>query len=145
MIDDVRNGRLSASAEATARPRRSAPREGGQPDFQWVRVAPCDQIPPRQGRSVSIGDRELAIFNLGPSPDLEDGDRFFATDNECPHKGGPLCDGIVTGSAVVCPLHAWKINLTDGHVERPQGAGEQCISTYAVRVEEGVIAVSVPR
>ena len=105
-------------------------------EHHWVRIAPCDQIPPRQGRSVSIGDRELAIFNLG--------DRFFATDNECPHKGGPLCDGIVTGSAVVCPLHAWKINLADGHVERPQSAGE-CIATYAVRVDDGIIAVSVPR
>ena len=117
MIDDARSVRL-------------------QPDHNWVRVAPCDQIPPRQGRSVSIGDRELAIFNLG--------DRFFATDNRCPHKGGPLCDGIVTGVSAVCPLHAWKINLADGRVERPQGA-EHCVATYPVRVDEGVIVVSVPR
>ena len=129
-------------------------------EHHWVRVAPCDQIPPRQGRSVSIAGRELAIFNLGPesglgsepgsdpgtaSPAFGAGDVFLATDNECPHKGGPLCDGIVTGRAVVCPLHAWKINLTDGRVERPQDAGEHCIATYAVRVEEGVIVVSVPR
>jgi nitrite reductase (NADH) small subunit len=106
-----------------------------EPDHHWIRVATCDQIPPRQGRSVSIGDRELAIFNLG--------DRFFATDNRCPHKGGPLCDGIVTGVSAVCPLHAWKINLTDGRVERPQGA-EHCVATYDVRVEDGVVAVSVP-
>jgi nitrite reductase [NAD(P)H] small subunit len=126
----------------------------------WIPVATCDQIPPRQGRSVSIGNRELAIFNLGPSTELGAGlgpgpgsgpstalgvnDVFLATDNECPHKGGPLCDGIVTGRAVVCPLHAWKINLTDGRVERPQGAGEQCITTYPVRVDDGVIVVSVP-
>jgi nitrite reductase (NADH) small subunit len=84
---------------------------------------------------VSIGDREVAIFNMG--------DRFFATDNRCPHKGGPLCDGIVTGLSAVCPLHAWKINLADGRVERPQGA-EHCVATYAVRVDDGVIAVSVP-
>ncbi len=101
----------------------------------WIRVGTCDQIPPRQGRSVAIGDRELAIFNLG--------DRFFATDNRCPHKGGPLCDGIVTGVSAVCPLHAWKINLADGRVERPQSA-EHCVATYAVRVDDGVIAVSVP-
>ena len=101
----------------------------------WIRVATCDQIPPRQGRSVSIGDREVAIFNMG--------DRFFATDNRCPHKGGPLCDGIVTGLSAVCPLRAWKINLADGRVERPQGA-EHCVATYAVRVDDGVIAVSVP-
>lgn len=107
-----------------------------QPDHHWIRVGRCDQIPPRQGRSVAIGDRELAIFNLG--------DRFFATDNRCPHKGGPLCDGIVTGVSAVCPLHAWKINLADGRVERPQGA-EHCVATYAVRVDDGVIAVSVPQ
>lgn len=118
MIDDVRRVRL-------------------QPDHNWVRVAPCDQIPPRQGRSVSIGDRELAIFNLG--------DRFLATDNRCPHKGGPLCDGIVTGVSAVCPLHAWKINLTDGRVERPQAGADHCVATYAVRVDNGVIVVSVPR
>jgi len=115
-----------------------------QPDHHWIRVATCDQIPPRQGRSVSIGDRELAIFNLGPSTELG-GDRFLAVDNQCPHKAGPLADGIVTGTSVVCPLHTWKINLVDGCVQRPQGAGEQCVATYAVRVDEGVVAVSVPR
>jgi nitrite reductase (NADH) small subunit len=108
------------------------------PHHQWIRVATCDQIPPRQGRSVWIGERELAIFNLG--------DRFFATDNRCPHKGGPLCDGIVTGVSAVCPLHAWKINLIDGRVERPQAAGATCVATYAVRVDDqGVVAVSVPK
>jgi nitrite reductase/ring-hydroxylating ferredoxin subunit len=45
----------------------------------------------------------------------------------------------------VCPLHAWKINLTDGRVERPQGAADHCVATYAVRVDEGVIVVSVPK
>jgi nitrite reductase (NADH) small subunit len=108
-----------------------------QPDHDWIRVGTCDQIPPRQGRSVSIGDRELAIFNLG--------DRFFATDNRCPHKGGPLCDGIVTGTSVVCPLHTWKIDLVDGCVQRPQAGADHCVATYAVRVENGVIVVSVPR
>jgi len=126
MIEDVRNVRL-------------------EPDHHWIRVAPCDQIPPRQGRSASIGDRELAIFNLGPSTELGASDRFFATDNRCPHKGGPLCDGIVTGVSAVCPLHAWKINLTDGRVERPQAGADHCVATYAVRVDDGVIVVSVPR
>ena len=111
----------------------------------WVRVGTCDQIPPRQGRSVSIGDRELAIFNLGPSTELGAGDRFLAVDNQCPHKAGPLADGIVSGTSVVCPLHTWKINLVDGCVQRPQAGADQCVATYAVRVDDGVIAVSVPR
>ncbi len=58
----------------------------------WIRVAPCDHIPPRQGRSVSIGDRELAIFNLG--------DRFLALDNRCPHMGFPLDRGSVCARLV---------------------------------------------
>jgi nitrite reductase (NADH) small subunit len=65
---------------------------------------------------VRFGDREIAIFNLG--------DRFLAVDNRCPHKGGPLSDGIVSGATVVCPLHAWKVNLETGSVlntpESPQ-------------------------
>ena len=70
-----------------------------------VRVNSCD-IPPREGRALILGGREIAIFNLGT--------RFLAIDNRCPHKGGPLSDGIVSANTVVCPLHAWKINLETG-------------------------------
>ena len=105
-------------------------------DARWVRVARCEWIPPREGRSVRIGEREIAVFNLG--------DRFHATDNDCPHQGGPLCDGIVTGRAVVCPLHGWKINLESGAIERPGGAGHPGVRTYPVRIEGGVVAVGIP-
>jgi nitrite reductase (NADH) small subunit len=105
-------------------------------DIRWIRVARCEWIPPREGRSVRIGDQELAVFNLG--------DTFLATDNECPHKGGPLCDGIVTGRAVVCPLHGWKISLESGAIERPGGAGHDAVRTYPVRIHEGVVAVGLP-
>lgn len=60
---------------------------------RWIRVTPCGNVPPREGRAVRIAGREIAIFNLG--------DRFLATDNTCPYRRGPLCDGIVTGAAVV--------------------------------------------
>jgi len=102
---------------------------------RWVRVTAAENIPAREGRAVTIGDREIAIFNLG--------DRFLAADNRCPHAGGPLCDGIVTGASIVCPLHAWKVILTSGAVERP-GASDRCIRTYPARVEDGVILVDVP-
>jgi nitrite reductase (NADH) small subunit len=105
-------------------------------DHRWVRVTSCDNVPLREGRAVSIGGLEMAIFNLG--------DRFLATGNRCPHKAGPLCDGIVTGSSVVCPLHAWKINLVDGCVERPADSREHAVETYPVRVENGVIVVGIP-
>jgi nitrite reductase (NADH) small subunit len=105
-------------------------------EHRWVRVTTIDNLPPREGRALSIGDREIALFNLG--------DRVLATDNRCPHKGGPLCDGIVTGSAVVCPLHAWKVNLESGVVERPRAGTERCIGTYPARVEDGVVIIGVP-
>ena len=103
---------------------------------RWIRVTTCDNVPLREGRAVVIGDREIALFNLG--------DRFLATENRCPHQGGPLCDGIVTGTSVVCPLHAWKINLAHGSVERPANAKEHCVRTYATRVEDGIVLVALP-
>jgi nitrite reductase (NADH) small subunit len=102
----------------------------------WVRVTACESVPVREGRAVTIGDREIAIFNLG--------DRFVATSNRCPHQGGPLCDGIVTGAAVVCPLHAWKVNLDSGVVERPSTGAASAIETFAVRVEDGVVLARHP-
>jgi nitrite reductase (NADH) small subunit len=104
---------------------------------RWVRVTSIESVPPREGRPVTLGERELAIFNLG--------DRFVATDNRCPHDGGPLCDGIVTGSSVVCPLHSWKINLGSGCIERPTRVGEVGVATYPTRVEGGVVLVELPR
>lgn len=101
----------------------------------WVRITTCDNIPPREGRAVQVAGREIAIFNLG--------DRFLATDNRCPHKSGPLCDGIVTGASVVCPLHAWKVNLETGEVERP-AADRGCVVTYMTRIEDGVVAIELP-
>jgi len=110
----------------------------------WVRITPIENVPPREGRAVLIGSREIALFNLGPSAELGARDQFLATDNQCPHKGGPLCDGIVTGSAVVCPLHAWKVNLDTGQVERPAHGKDHCVTTYPTRVEDGVVLIGLP-
>ncbi len=77
-------------------------------DRRWIRITATGNIPLREGRAITLGTREIAVFNLG--------DRFLAIDNRCPHEGGPLCDGIVTGTSVVCPLHAWKISLETGAV-----------------------------
>ena len=104
-------------------------------EHRWVRITPCDNIPPREGRAVTIAGRNIAIFNLG--------DRFLATDNRCPHKGGPLSDGIVAGDSVVCPLHGWKVSLECGAVRRPGGV-EACVRTYPARVEEGIVLIGLP-
>jgi len=96
---------------------------------EWIRVAECDAIPVREGRAVTVGDREVALFNLG--------DRFLAVDNRCPHQGGPLCDGIVTGTSVVCPLHSWKVDLETGVVNR--GETSKCVTAYRTRVVDGLV------
>ena len=104
-------------------------------DQRWIRVTMTGSIPAREGRAVTLGGTELAIFNLG--------DRFLAVENRCPHQGGPLADGIVSGCAVVCPLHAWKVRLDTGGVDRPGGTSA-CVRTYPTRVEDDVVLVALP-
>ena len=104
-------------------------------DSRWIRVTTIDSIPRREGRAVRLGELELAVFNLG--------DRYVTVENRCPHAGGPLADGIVSGCAVVCPLHAWRVRLDTGAVERPGGASA-CVQTYDTRVEGNVVLVQVP-
>ena len=100
----------------------------------WVRIARCHDIPPREGRAVRVGNREIAIFNLEG--------RFLAIENRCPHKGGPLADGIVSGDSVVCPLHAWKLSLETGRGLNSPSASS-CVETFRTRVEDGVILVEL--
>lgn len=99
--------------------------------MKWIRITNVENIPLREGRSVRLGDDQIAIFNLG--------DRYVAVDNSCPHRGGPLCDGIVSGNAVVCPLHGWKVSLETGEVLKPDVCVK--VGTYPVSVEDGIIRV----
>ncbi len=101
----------------------------------WLRIAYCSDIPAREGRAVRIGDREIAIFNLGS--------RFLAVDNRCPHRGGPLADGIVSGAKVVCPLHAWKFSLENGEGVSAPSQGS-CVQTFPTRVEGGIVLLGLP-
>ena len=103
---------------------------------RWVRVTCVESVPLREGREVLIGRRSIAVFNLGH--------RFLAIDNHCPHRQGPLADGIVSGNSVVCPLHAWRINLESGDVERPTAGAGHCVRAYPTRVEDGVISIELP-
>ncbi len=101
----------------------------------WLRIAYCADVPLREGRAVRIGLREIAIFNLGT--------RFLAVENRCPHRGGPLSDGIISGSTVVCPLHAWKFSLESGKgVSAPSQA--RCVKTYRTRIEDDIVWLEVP-
>ncbi len=97
----------------------------------WTKITRSENIPPREGRPVKIGNLEIAIFNLNG--------RFLAIENACPHKGGPLCDGIVSGTTVVCPLHGWRFDLDTGMAVRASSLS--CVTTFPTRVEDGIVLV----
>ena len=101
----------------------------------WTPITKAENIPLREGRAVVVGDMEIAIFHLE--------DRYLTIENRCPHKGGPLCDGIVSGTTVVCPLHGQRFDLETGMpvlASQPDG-----VATYPTRVEGGVICVNLSR
>jgi len=100
---------------------------------QWTRITSVENIPLHEGRAVSAAGREIAIFHLV--------DRFLTVDNQCPHKGGPLCDGIISGTAVVCPLHGRRFDLETGLAVR--SSEPACVATYPTRVEDGIVLVDL--
>jgi nitrite reductase (NADH) small subunit len=102
---------------------------------KWVRVTRIENIPLREGRAIQIAGHDIAVFNLG--------DRFMAVENKCPHRGGPLADGIVSGGTVVCPLHAWKVDLENGQVtNRPEE--NPCVKTFATIICDGEVMLELP-
>lgn len=70
-------------------------------------AAPLSAIPPGEGRNFEIAGKRVAIFHTRSG-------QVFATQAECPHKCGPLADGLVGGETLICPLHTWKFNLKTG-------------------------------
>lgn len=102
--------------------------------MNWLKVTQADNIPLREGRSVCIGRREIALFHLPEG--------FRAIDNRCPHNLGPLCDGMTKGTTVVCPLHGWNINLETGKVLKPDVPVG--VTTYPVRVQDGIVEIQLP-
>ena len=99
----------------------------------WTPITRTESVPPREGRAVRVGDQEIAIFNVNG--------RFLTIENACPHKGGPLCDGIVSGATVVCPLHGQRFDLESGMPVLASQPG--CVATFPTRVEDGVIFVAL--
>ena len=98
----------------------------------WIDIAALDDIPPRGARVVKTAQGCIAIFRTHD-------DRVFALDDRCPHKGGPLSEGIVHGTAVTCPLHNWVIDLATGMA---RGADEGRVRTHDIRIRDGRILVS---
>jgi nitrite reductase (NADH) small subunit len=101
--------------------------------MNWLDIGSVSDIPLRGARIVKTAAGCVALFRTTES-------EVFATADRCPHKGGPLSEGIVHGRSVTCPLHSWVFSLETGAA---QGADIGQIATYAVRVEKGRILLDV--
>jgi len=99
----------------------------------WVRVCRLEDIPPLGARVVRRPSGDIAVFRTA-------GNEVFALLDRCPHKGGPLSQGIVHGNKVACPLHGWNIKLEDGCAVAPD---EGCAPTFPVRVEGGEVLLQI--
>jgi nitrite reductase (NADH) small subunit len=103
------------------------------PNMVEVKLGPADLIPLGEGRNFSAGSEKVAVFRTR-------GGSIFAVQAECPHRSGPLADGLVGGNTVICPLHSWKFDLATGEAL----FGDCGIKTYPVRISEtGDIVVSL--
>jgi nitrite reductase (NADH) small subunit len=102
--------------------------------MSWIDVGPVASIPERGARVVRAGAVDIALFRTGTG-------RIFALRDRCPHRGGPLSQGIVHGERVTCPLHDWVIDLRSGNAV---GADEGCTPAFATRVADGRIEIDVP-
>jgi nitrite reductase (NADH) small subunit len=97
--------------------------------MNWTRVCALEDIPRLGARVVHSGHGDIAVFRNAE-------DEVFALRDKCPHKGGPLSQGIVFGRQVACPLHNWQIGLADGKALAPDVG---CAASFAVKVEEGLV------
>lgn len=100
---------------------------------EWIEVGRIDDIPVLGSRSVATASGRIALFRTG------DGS-VFALHDRCPHRGGPLSDGIVHGHQVTCPLHNWVIDLASGDAVAPDSG---CTPTVPVKVVDGVIHLQI--
>tara|TARA_R110001606_G_scaffold381211_1_gene542273 strand:+ start:67308 stop:67640 length:333 start_codon:yes stop_codon:yes gene_type:complete len=100
---------------------------------RWVDVCALDDIPVRGARRIRIFGLEVAVFRTSS-------DAVYALDNQCPHKGGPLSEGIVHDEGVTCPLHGLVMHLPTG---RALGADTGCVRTYDLRIEDKRVSVRV--
>ena len=103
--------------------------------MSWLDIGALQDIPPQGARLVKTAQGCVAIFRTAD-------DQVFAMNDTCPHKGGPLSEGIVHGTSVTCPLHAWVFSLETGQA---QGADDGSVTTYPIRVEQGRILLDVKR
>ncbi len=99
----------------------------------WIEVGRLEDIPRLGARVVRTEAGDVAVFRTA-------GDEIFALRDQCPHKKGPLSQGIVHGKRVTCPLHNWVIELENGQAVAPD---EGCTGVYPVKIEAGKVLLGL--
>jgi len=102
---------------------------------RWIEIGALDDIPRLGSRVVRTASGDIAVFRTQD-------DQVFALDDRCPHKGGPLSQGIVHNNRVTCPLHNFVIELASGEAVAPD---KGCARSYPARVENGTVWLSAPQ
>ena len=98
----------------------------------WKKLCQLDEIPRQGSRVVASASGDIALFRTAD-------DEVFAVHDECPHKGGPLSQGILSGQTVTCPLHGWKIELASGEAVAPDAG---CARTFSVKRVDGDVWIA---
>ncbi len=99
----------------------------------WIEVGRLEDIPRQGARVVRTETGDVAVFRTA-------GDEIFALRDQCPHKKGPLSQGIIHGKRVTCPLHNWVIELENGQAVAPD---EGCTGVYPVKIEAGKVLLGL--
>jgi nitrite reductase [NAD(P)H] small subunit len=102
-------------------------------EAEWTRVCALEDIPVLGSRVVRSAGGDIAVFRNAD-------DEIFAVHDKCPHKGGPLSQGIVHGRLVTCPLHGWKIQLENGVAVAPDAG---CTKPFQIRVDRGQVLLKL--
>ena len=119
----------NATRASEAQVKRADAEWASEAQARWVDIGSIDAIPLRGARIVKVAGGCIAVFRTAAG-------KALAIDDACPHKAGPLSQGIVHGNAVTCPLHNWVISLESG---KAQGADEGRVRTYPLKIESGRI------
>ena len=100
---------------------------------EWKMICRVEDIPQLGSRVLASAEGNIAVFRTSS-------DAVFALRDQCPHKGGPLSQGLVHGEQVTCPMHGWKLHLDTGEVVAPDVG---CARRYPSKIEDGAVFLEI--
>lgn len=100
---------------------------------EFVEIARTTDLPVGRIKAVTVADRTIALYHTASG--------FYATDNTCPHRGGPLAEGDLIGEEITCPWHLWGFDVATG---KCAGNPEIAVATHEIRIEDDRVMVKLP-